>query len=571
MIKRRTLEGSKARRPLRKHRIGETLNPSSAGTYFKVFLVWIIVLAIDYAVDFRIEFFWPLWLLIRTGFDSFRYQGVSFMVTFLFLVLLCDIICLFLLPNPWLLFAASNYVWVQLVWHSDQSIGVTPVVIWLLFVYIDATLRFRSTSPYLDFSRPFASQCIGYPVVSLGFGLKSYFEYKIQERRKEAVRKDNQFYYDLIQQALPKPEPVASENTKLTADDEMFANQTSRSWFGSLYGFFFGSTRLPSEPTPDQVISNGTLMTESEVITNHKPETLTDTKPNSVKVKQQPRVANASVAKVDTVASKSEVTAERISVKSSKKDEKSQPKVVATPAPSGFAPNAHNVDIPDGREITIRSLKADLEASKLCEEEAERRCIQLGNSEKALKQDNQRLKIENDNLSQKVSSLSSTKKQDQAEISLLEKRLRSEQEAHTSAEEYLQELKKQQPAEAELESIRYQLSRSEEKLKALSDETKHVETRKTQLLENSKKESEVLMSALTAMQDKNLQLEKSLSAETRIKLDLFSALGDAQRRLALVEGKLNMKIRECSSLEQRIAQYMAVLPPDLTSSDNDVS
>jgi len=46
------------------------------------------------------------------------------------------------------------------------------------------------------------------------------------------------------------------------------------------------------------------------------------------------------------------------------------------------------------------------------------------------------------------------------------------------------------------------------------------------------------MSALSAMQDKNAHLENSLSAETRIKLDLFSALGEAKRQLEIRESKL---------------------------------
>lgn len=41
------------------------------------------------------------------------------------------------------------------------------------------------------------------------------------------------------------------------------------------------------------------------------------------------------------------------------------------------------------------------------------------------------------------------------------------------------------------------------------------------------------MSALAAMQDKNSTLEKNLSAETRVKLDLFSALGEAKRQLEI--------------------------------------
>ena len=50
-------------------------------------------------------------------------------------------------------------------------------------------------------------------------------------------------------------------------------------------------------------------------------------------------------------------------------------------------------------------------------------------------------------------------------------------------------------------------------------------------------ETEVLMSALHAMQEKNTHLENSLSAETRVKLDLFSAYGDAKRQLEIQQGK----------------------------------
>ena len=39
------------------------------------------------------------------------------------------------------------------------------------------------------------------------------------------------------------------------------------------------------------------------------------------------------------------------------------------------------------------------------------------------------------------------------------------------------------------------------------------------------------------LQEKNLQLEKSLSSETKLKMDLFSALGDAKRELSIVTGE----------------------------------
>ena len=47
---------------------------------------------------------------------------------------------------------------------------------------------------------------------------------------------------------------------------------------------------------------------------------------------------------------------------------------------------------------------------------------------------------------------------------------------------------------------------------------------------------EVLLTALQTMQEKNLSLEKSLSCETRFKLDLFSALGEARRQIELKDG-----------------------------------
>lgn len=50
------------------------------------------------------------------------------------------------------------------------------------------------------------------------------------------------------------------------------------------------------------------------------------------------------------------------------------------------------------------------------------------------------------------------------------------------------------------------------------------------------------MSALSAMQDKNAHLENSLSAETRIKLDLFSALGEVKRQLEIRESKYRFSL-----------------------------
>lgn len=57
-----------------------------------------------------------------------------------------------------------------------------------------------------------------------------------------------------------------------------------------------------------------------------------------------------------------------------------------------------------------------------------------------------------------------------------------------------------------------------------------------QKLRCSEQEADALLSALSSLQDKAQHLEYNLSAETRLKLDLFSALGDARRQLEISQG-----------------------------------
>ena len=61
----------------------------------------------------------------------------------------------------------------------------------------------------------------------------------------------------------------------------------------------------------------------------------------------------------------------------------------------------------------------------------------------------------------------------------------------------------------------------------------HVE----QELQAHEKSTDTLMSAIDVMKEKNVLLEKSLSAETRLKLDLFSALGECKRQLEIAHGE----------------------------------
>lgn len=147
-------------------------------------------------------------------------------------------LCYFFIPVHWLFFAASTYVWVQYVWHTDRGICAPTIILWVLFVYLEAAVRLRDVKHmpgHMDLCRPFAAHCIGYPVVTLGFGFKSYIGergaiserawytvlrsgYRMRQRKQRDVAKENEFYLQLMQQALPA-------ETTATAAAEMAEQQ----------------------------------------------------------------------------------------------------------------------------------------------------------------------------------------------------------------------------------------------------------------------------------------------------------------------------------------------------------
>ena len=196
--------------------------------------------------------------------------------------------------------------------------------------------------------------------------------------------------------------------------------------------------------------------------------------------------------------------------------------------------------------------------------------------------------------------MNTAKQQDRNTISSLERKWKTERDSRLLCETQLRDERRKQKAdevaqkqredagrhepcvarrtelEDETRQLRSLLQEKEENLKRLTVENelfkkKHKENDGLQL----KKETEVLMSALTAMQGKNTHLENSLSSETRLKLDLFSALGDTRRQLEIAQGKLASKDKEVEALKAKIAEVMAVMPatsyPNMSPTCQDVS
>ncbi len=194
----------------------------------------------------------------------------------------------------------------------------------------------------------------------------------------------------------------------------------------------------------------------------------------------------------------------------------------------------------------------------------------------------------------RLQSMSSARQQDRNAISSLERKLKTERDARLLAESQLREERRRQKAEDAAakqrdettghdacNALRNELEEDSRQLRALlqdkEEEIKRVDKEAETLRQKTreydsmqlKKETEVLMSALTAMQGKNTHLENSLSSETRLKLDLFSALGDTRRQLEIAQANLKTKDREIETLKLKIAEVMAVMPATTTYTTGD--
>merc|ERR1719361_1207621 len=125
-MKRRNGQAEGKRRPVKRTKLTDNIFGSTL-VYVKLLLLWALVLAADYLLEFRFEYLWPFWLLVRSIYDSFKYQGLAFSVFFICIALTSDMICFLFIPVHWLFFAASTYVWVQYVWHTEKGICLPTV------------------------------------------------------------------------------------------------------------------------------------------------------------------------------------------------------------------------------------------------------------------------------------------------------------------------------------------------------------------------------------------------------------------------------------------------------------
>ncbi|XP_061897789.1 macoilin-2 isoform X1 [Entelurus aequoreus] len=638
-MKRRNADCSKLRRPVKRNRITEGIYGSTF-LYLKFLVVWALVLLADFVLEFRFEYLWPFWLFLRSVYDSFRYQGLAFSVFFVFVALTSDFICLLFIPIQWLFFAASTYVWVQYVWHTERGVCLPTVSLWILFVYIEAAIRFKDLKNFhVDLCRPFAAHCIGYPVVTLGFGFKSYVSYKMRLRKQKEVQKENEFYMQLLQQALP-PEQQMLQRQEREAEEAAAkglpevdtppvlqngapANKKTSTSLPELEYKEKGKEGKGSGDTKKQHNSNSILpssvdskLQEMEYMENHMNSKRLTTELGSTENLLLKEDNNSSCSSSSSSSSKNYKNNNATALNSSPRGHSATNGSVPSSAPSssstGKNEKKHKLAVGKGTsggsnrdptdncipnnqlskpealvrlEQDVKKLKADLQASRQVEQDLRSQIGTLGSAERSIRTELGQLRQENELLQNKLHNAVQAKQKDKQAVGQLEKRLKAEQEARTTAEKQLADEKKRKKLEEATaaravalaaasrgectDTLRRRITELETECKKLTldnklkeDQIRELDLKVQELhkYKENEKDTEVLMSALSAMQDKTQHLENSLSAETRIKLDLFSALGDAKRQLEIAQGQILQKDQEIKDLKQKIAEVMAVMP-----------
>ncbi len=56
----------------------------------KLLVLWATVLLADHFLDFRFEYLWPVWVFVRSVYDSFKYQGMVRLPIFFKIPFICS-------------------------------------------------------------------------------------------------------------------------------------------------------------------------------------------------------------------------------------------------------------------------------------------------------------------------------------------------------------------------------------------------------------------------------------------------------------------------------------------------
>ncbi|CAL8122306.1 unnamed protein product [Orchesella dallaii] len=568
-MKRRNVDSSKARRPVKKiPKIYDGFYTSLV-VYVKLILLWICVMGGDFILEFRLEYLYPIYLLLHNSYEAYKFQGLAFALLLICIVVSVDVICLGVIPAPWLYLLGSLAVWGQVGWNLTP---LGPLLLLPTLIYIDGkSIRPLPSQPL----SPLAAHCVGFPLVSLGFGLKSFIGARLKQRTRNDVARQNELLYSLLWEALPLTSTPVNNNEVINGGPPVLAKKQQSPQAPRRKSLENGDgSREPSSgelvlvqtqngklPGAANGSSSGSSNSSSSPLSSHHNQNNHHNNHNhSNHNSSSGGASSTSPIQANSVQNHSH----------SNSSNHNNSNHYATPCPTCaaalLAPKKKKDDCCLKVESEVRKLRSDLHVVRTIESELRGQIASLLSSERNLRSDLASLQGEHESLQLKYSALLS---KSQEERQSYEKKLQEERRLKENAISKQKKAssecsgdcrRKLREADREKESLRREIKVLEDKNMRIERELQNVKS--TLLLEQKNKECSAeaarLRSLLTSLQDQNAHLESSLSAETRLKLDLFSALGEARRQLSIRENLIKSKEEELEDVRSQYVELLAV-------------
>ncbi|XP_050347529.1 macoilin-1 isoform X2 [Nymphalis io] len=636
-MKRRNAESGK-RRPIKRNKIGEGMYANSL-LYLKFVMLWATVIMADYMLEFRFEFLWPFWMMLKSVYDSFKYHGVAFSVFFICIALMSDLLCFFFIPLQYILFAAGTYVWVQYVWYTfgDKGICLPTVALCCLVVYAEGAVRVRAGS--LELWRPLAAHCLGYPALSLGFGVKAYVGQRLRLRRQRQVRAENEFYFQLLRDALPESALIeqnmqSSKETECKSG-EFTQTQTqtqsdARHMNGSVrrrcardhngvcvadHALHVKLEKLEkhvAQQTRDKATANTQASTQANTQASTQSSTQTSgpastqagahslsngaaSGPGAPDDDERPDLGKGSGK--STKCEKKEASSVREEKKKHKNREKDKDSSDSHKSTETKEILVKEKEVESTKEY-VKSNKdsnshKEREKEKERREERERENRERDRERELREKESRSCRELAEELRRARAELAAARAAEHdarrrallqhSERGALERRLSDERRARAAAEHQLLRARhtprpttaecesewcrsRRTAQEAETGALRRELQKTRERAAQLQRDlacaSEQVRTLETRASREESGGGARLAGACAALQERAAHLERSLSAETRVKLDLLSALGDAKRHMHIQEGLISRQEKEIEELK---AQMLAVMPTEFVT------
>ncbi|KAL1464951.1 hypothetical protein WDU94_004551 [Cyamophila willieti] len=524
-MKRRNGDCAKIRRQVRK--ANRALDDTYDSMVFisKTLAFWMMTFTVDHFLHFRLEFFWPLWYLARNINSSYKYQGLGLSFVFVCIAFTSDVLCYFFIPVQYLFFAASTWVWVHYIYNNERGLTPSTLILYFIIILLESSVKFKPehrAALNINLCKPFAAHCVGFPIVTFSFS---------------EIRR-NCSYFSFIS--------VGSCNTSGAA--------------GSAGGLKSSSQRKSSQHSQQDLF--GAFDNELSHKNSHRKSTETQ---EDCSAESTGRCSGGRGEASSGTAKKSKYHHHSNNSHSSIKEESSKQQSESS-----------------GLEREVKQLRASLAASRSLELDLRATLANLVSGERNTRSELSESQQENQELNARLQSLLTARSVDKQALTGLEKRLTEEKKLKASLESLLAKERKAKKAVEEMASKlnnsscnnpsgggcselcrakRRELEAETKQWRREAEERRENELQSLLRLRDEHSELERMRRELRHVTDRNAALERSLSAETRIKLDLFSALGEAKRENEIVEGKLRKSERELLMTRTRMAQVLALMPP----------